>query len=202
MPGNGAKSDQAEFQFFVDRAGSHPICSTHDASFSIIDETPFERAIDAGGRRGRCYLTSACSRPDGVAMSNSDQELLGIRDASILLGITTRTLRFYEDRGLIEPRRVGAARVYTRRETARMQLILRGKRLGFSLREIREFLDLYDADPHQVEQMRVLAQQCRQRIETLTAQQSALAQTIAELEEMEHAALERVQSSTPLTPPA
>jgi DNA-binding transcriptional MerR regulator len=133
-------------------------------------------------------------------MSNSDQELLGIRDASILLGITTRTLRFYEDRGLIAPRRVGASRVYTRRETARMQLILRGKRLGFSLREIREFLDLYDADPRQVEQMRVLAQQCRQRIETLTAQQSALAQTIAELEEMERAALERVQLSIPFTP--
>jgi DNA-binding transcriptional MerR regulator len=65
-------------------------------------------------------------------MSEGEQELLGIQDVASLLGITPRTLRFYEDRGLIEPRRVGAARVYTRRETARMRLILRGKRLGFS----------------------------------------------------------------------
>ena len=71
-------------------------------------------------------------------------------------GSRPRTLRFYEDKGLIEPRRVGTTRVYTRREVGRMQLILRGKRLGFSLRDIQEFLDLYDADPQHVEQMRRL----------------------------------------------
>ncbi len=69
-----------------------------------------------------------------------NEELRGIQDVANSLGVTTRTLRFYEDRGLIEPRRVGTARVYSKRETGRMQLILRGKRLGFSLREIEEFL--------------------------------------------------------------
>ena len=87
---------------------------------------------------------------------SEDEELRGIQDVANSLGVTTRTLRFYEDRGLIEPRRVGTARVYSKRETARMQLILRGKRLGFSLRDIEEFLRLYDADPQHVEQMRAL----------------------------------------------
>ncbi len=63
------------------------------------------------------------------------------------LGVSARTIRFYEDKGLIAPRRVGNNRVYTLRGPARMILILRGKRLGFTLREIKEYLDLYDADP-------------------------------------------------------
>ena len=96
---------------------------------------------------------------------SEDEELRGIQDVANSLGVTTRTLRFYEDRGLIEPRRVGTARVYSKRETARMQLILRGKRLGFSLRDIEEFLRLYDADPQHVEQMRALAERCRERVD-------------------------------------
>ena len=72
------------------------------------------------------------------------------------LGVSARTLRFYEDKGLIEPCRIGTTRIYTRRDVARMRLILRGKRLGFSLRDIEEFLGLYDSDPQHVEQMRAL----------------------------------------------
>jgi DNA-binding transcriptional MerR regulator len=128
-------------------------------------------------------------------MSDRDQDMLGIQDAADALGITPRTLRFYEDRGLIQPQRVGAARVYTRRETARMQLILRGKRLGFSLREIQEFLDLYDADPSHAEQMRRLAERCRERIDTLKAQRDALTQTLAELEELERQALAKLTTT-------
>jgi DNA-binding transcriptional MerR regulator len=75
-----------------------------------------------------------------------------------------------------------------------MQLILRGKRLGFSLRDIEEFLDLYDADPQHVEQMRALAERCRQRIDDLQQQQDAIAQTLAELEKIEAQALERIAS--------
>ncbi|WP_298092184.1 MerR family DNA-binding transcriptional regulator [uncultured Sphingomonas sp.] len=128
------------------------------------------------------------------------QELRGIQEVAASLGVTARTLRFYEDRGLIEPRRVGTARVYTRRETGRMQLILRGKRLGFSLREIEEFLDLYDADPQHVEQMRALAERCRERIEELNQQKIAIVQTLAELETIEREAMERVNSAMAATP--
>ncbi|MFV0921177.1 MerR family transcriptional regulator [Sphingomonas parapaucimobilis] len=121
-----------------------------------------------------------------------EEELRGIQDVANSLGVTTRTLRFYEDRGLIEPRRVGTARVYSRRETGRMQLILRGKRLGFSLREIEEFLRLYDADPQHVEQMRVLAERCRERVDELRQQMTALVQTVDELETIEREARERI----------
>ena len=123
---------------------------------------------------------------------SDEEELRGIQDVANSLGVTTRTLRFYEDRGLIEPRRVGTARVYSKRETGRMQLILRGKRLGFSLREIEEFLRLYDADPQHVEQMRVLAERCRERIDELRQQMTALIQTIEELETIEREAHERI----------
>ena len=123
---------------------------------------------------------------------SDEEELRGIQDVANSLGVTTRTLRFYEDRGLIEPRRVGTARVYSKRETGRMQLILRGKRLGFSLREIEEFLRLYDADPQHVEQMCVLAERCHERVDELRQQMTALVQTVQELETIEREARERI----------
>ena len=128
-------------------------------------------------------------------MSEGEQELRGIQEVADSLGITPRTLRFYEDRGLIEPRRVGNARIYTKRETARMQFILRGKRLGFTLRDIQEILDLYDADPQHLEQMRALAGRCRERIDELEAQRDALDQTLSELAAIEREALGRVEKA-------
>ena len=120
------------------------------------------------------------------------EELRGIQQVAAELGITTRTLRFYEDLGLIEPRRIGTTRIYTKRETGRMQLILRGKRLGFSLRDIAEFLALYDADPQHVEQMRTLAERCRDRIAELEKQNEDLLKTLTELATIEEQALSRV----------
>ncbi|QAY77982.1 MerR family DNA-binding transcriptional regulator [Sphingosinicella sp. BN140058] len=130
-----------------------------------------------------------------LRLSEAAEQLQGIQEVADSLGITPRTLRFYEDRGLIEPRRVGTQRIYSKRETARMQLILRGKRLGFSLREIQEFLDLYDADPQHLEQMRALAGRCRERIEELEAQKAALEQTVKELAVIEREALMRVKGT-------
>jgi DNA-binding transcriptional MerR regulator len=104
------------------------------------------------------------------------------------LGITARTVRFYEDKGLIAPQRAGSTRVYTARDRARMILILRGKRLGFSLREIREYLDLYDADHTQAEQLRVLRAAVAKRLASLREQRTALEQTIAELEDVQRQA--------------
>ncbi|MEG3163977.1 MerR family DNA-binding transcriptional regulator [Sphingomonas sp. PB2P19] len=125
-------------------------------------------------------------------MNDRQDDLTGIQDVARTLGVSARTLRFYEDKGLIEPCRIGTTRIYTRRDVARMQLILRGKRLGFSLRDIEEFLGLYDSDPQHVEQMRALAERCRQRIDDLAQQQTAIAQTLAELEKIEGEALQRV----------
>ncbi|USI71730.1 MerR family transcriptional regulator [Sphingomonas morindae] len=125
-------------------------------------------------------------------MDEARGELRTIQDVADELGITSRTLRFYEAKGLIEPRRVGAIRVYGRRELGRMQLILRGKRLGFSIKEIKEFLDLYDADPQHLEQLRRLAEAAERRREALEHQQAAIAQTIAELRQIEAEAMERL----------
>ncbi|PTQ12378.1 MerR family transcriptional regulator [Sphingomonas oleivorans] len=121
-------------------------------------------------------------------------DLRGINQVASELGVTTRTIRFYEDKGLVEPQRVGMTRIYTRREYARLQLILRGKRLGFSLREIKEFLDLYDADSFHLEQTRKLAERVHERLTTLRKQRAALEQTIDELEEIEQQALARIKS--------
>ena len=124
-------------------------------------------------------------------------DLQGIQEVADMLGITPRTLRFYEDKGLIEPSRIGTMRVYRRREIARMQLILRGKRLGFSLTDIAEFLDLYDADPQHLEQMRALAARVRQRITELEQQRDTLDQTLADLAKLEGEALARVHAHEP-----
>jgi len=123
--------------------------------------------------------------------------LLGIQEAATLLGVTMRTLRFYEDKGLIAPQRVGTTRIYSRREIGRMQLILRGKRLGFSIREIKEFLDLYDVDPEHHEQVKALVARVARRKEELVQQRSAIKQTLAELDEIEAQARSWLQASAP-----
>ncbi|WP_132387487.1 MerR family DNA-binding transcriptional regulator [Novosphingobium sp. PhB165] len=115
--------------------------------------------------------------------------MVGIQEAATQLGVTMRTLRFYEDKGLIAPTRVGTTRIYSKREMGRMQLILRGKRLGFSIREIKEFLDLYDVDPEHQEQVRQLLARIRDRIDELRKQSIAIEQTLQELLSIEHQSL-------------
>ncbi len=104
------------------------------------------------------------------------------------LGITARTIRFYEDKGLITPKRAGSTRIYTSRDRARMILILRGKRLGFSLREIKDYLDLYGVDHTQAEQLRLLRTGVAKRLASLREQFTALKQTIEELEDVQNQA--------------
>jgi DNA-binding transcriptional MerR regulator len=101
------------------------------------------------------------------------------------LGVTARTIRFYEDKKLIAPQRAGTARVYTHRNRARLVLILRGKRIGFSLREIKEFLDLYDTDPAHHLQTRKLQAAVRQRLAKLQEQRTAIDQSLTELNEID-----------------
>ena len=111
-------------------------------------------------------------------------ELFSITELAKVLGITPRTIRFYEDRGLVTPRRVGTTRVYSHRDRARMVLVLRGKRLGFSLRDIKEYLDLYDVEPTHAEQIKVLRDKVRARIHSLEDQKAALEETLVELHDI------------------
>ncbi len=114
-----------------------------------------------------------------------DEALLTVNELAEALEVTPRTIRFYEQKGLIQPRRAGTVRVFTRRDRARLLLILRGKRLGFSLRDIREYLDLYDADPMQREQVRLLLGKVRARLSALERQRRDLEQATAELRDIE-----------------
>lgn len=113
------------------------------------------------------------------------------------LGVTARTIRFYEDRELIIPRRAGTTRVYTHRDRARMTLILRGKRLGFSLREIKDYLDLYDIDTTQIPQMRMLLKAVKTRIAQLEDQKIALDQALGDLREVERQAMTALEAPAP-----
>jgi DNA-binding transcriptional MerR regulator len=116
--------------------------------------------------------------------ASNHPELYSVTELANNLGVTARALRFYEDKGLIEPRRIGNTRVYTHRDRGRLVLILRGKRLGFSLREIREWLDLYEAGPGQRQQMEALLATVGERIAALEQQRKDIDATIAELRDI------------------
>jgi len=104
-----------------------------------------------------------------------------IGDLSREFGVTTRALRFYEEEGLISPRREGFARIYSRRDRARLVWILRGKRVGFSLDDIAELLDLYDLNDGRVKQKAVAAERCRARADVLRGQIAGLQASVAQL---------------------
>jgi len=109
--------------------------------------------------------------------------------------ITPRTIRFYEDQGLLSPRRDGLNRVYSHRDRARLTLICRGKRLGFSLAEIKDFLDLYDVDDRQIEQMRFALTHGRERIKSLEIQLEDVKQTLTELRELERQIVDHLEAA-------
>lgn len=121
-------------------------------------------------------------------------KLYSVTELARDLGVTPRTIRFYEDQGLILPQRAGNTRIYTHRDRARMTLILRGKRLGFSLKEIKEFLDLYVVDTTQVEQLQLLSVKVRGRIAQLEDQLQAVETSLVELRDIERLTQEALQS--------
>jgi DNA-binding transcriptional MerR regulator len=104
-----------------------------------------------------------------------------IRDLIRECGVTARTLRFYEEKGLLSPRRQGQDRLYSRRDRARLKYVLIGKRVGFSLDEVREMLDLYGIDGGQTTQLTAALAKFRERIARLEQQKTEIAHVIDEL---------------------
>jgi DNA-binding transcriptional MerR regulator len=109
--------------------------------------------------------------------------------------VTARAIRFYESKGLLEPKRAGTTRVYSYRDRGRLLIILRGKRLGFSLAEVQSYLELRDADPTGKAQLLQLLRGARKRIEELEGQARDLELTLEELREVEEQTLDALREA-------
>ncbi len=115
--------------------------------------------------------------PDATAYS--------ISELAQEFNLTTRAIRFYEDEGLLQPGRSGRRRVYSARDRVRLKLILRGKRLGFSLSDVRAIIEMYDLDAGETGQLRYFLNQIQERREALKQQRSDIDLTLRELDEIE-----------------
>ncbi len=113
----------------------------------------------------------------------SDDQLMTIREMCDMFDVTPRTLRFYEAKELLFPRREGQKRLFTRRDRARLKLILRGKRFGFSLEEIRQLLDLYYVGDQQQTQIRQTYEIAQQRLADMIRERDELNEAIDDLQE-------------------
>ena len=148
-------------------------------------------------RRSRVARAATGPRPDGSRAgaapgsaqafvdAHQDQgtaDLFGIAELCTEFGVTLRALRFYEDKGLLTPRRVSGARVYSRRDRARLSLILRAKAIGTSLSEIKHYLDLYgDNGEGRIKQLGYVIERTDDAIRELETRRARIDETLAEL---------------------
>jgi len=119
---------------------------------------------------------------DGTGMADGNRQTsFTIGDLSREFGVTLRTLRFYEDKGLLNPTRDGTNRIYSRRDRGRLKLVLMGKKVGFSLMEIKEMLELYDLKDGQVQQMQLALRKFNEQIGILERQKVDIEKALDEL---------------------
>ncbi len=128
-------------------------------------------------------------------MNNSEigEETYSIGELAEEFGITSRALRLYEEEGLLDPQRDGTRRIYNERNRVRLRLILRGKRLGWSLSEIRESFELYDSSPGEEAQLEWMLDKLDNRRETLNAQRRDIDSALQDLEQVEANARQALQ---------
>lgn len=108
-------------------------------------------------------------------------EYARIGEVSEIFDVTLRTLRFYEDKGLISPKRIGVTRLYSRKDRARIKLILQGKKVGFSLREVKHLIELYEPGGSNTVQMRAIMNKSIKQLDKMKAQRVAIDEAIEEL---------------------
>ena len=117
---------------------------------------------------------------------------IGIRELAEEFGVTTRTIRFYEDQGLLVPERRGQHRIFVQRDRVRLKLILRGKRLGFKLYEIRELIDMYDTDLGEEGQLQYFLEKIAARRLDLELKLKDIEETLVELKTVENKCHQRL----------
>ena len=122
------------------------------------------------------------------------QKTYSISDLAKHFEVTTRTIRFYEDQGLLSPMRKNTVRVYNDRDRVRLQLILRGKRLGFSLAELNETLKLYDTTPDKKVQLEYVLNTIERHRRELKQKQQDIKRTLADMKKVENRILEKLDS--------
>lgn len=123
--------------------------------------------------------------PDPANPSDAADPIWSITELAEEFAVTLRTIRFYEDRGLITPERRGTTRVFHARDRIRLALVLRGKRLGFSLEQISHIVGMYDAEPGEVGQLQYLLEQIATRRAELELRRRDIEETLAELDQVE-----------------
>ena len=121
------------------------------------------------------------------------RKLYTISDLSKEFDVTTRAIRFYEDAGLLAPLREGRNRLYSVRDRTRLKLILRGKRLGFSLNEIGEMFQLYDSEPGETAQLNLILEKITEKMDLLERQLEDIQIVMQELEEFRTQCRERLE---------
>ncbi|WP_432785907.1 hypothetical protein AAEX37_00036 [Oligella sp. MSHR50489EDL] len=118
------------------------------------------------------------------------QELWSISELAEMYQVTPRTLRYYEDQGIITPQREGQKRIYNHRDRTRLKLALRGKRLGFSLAEIRNLIDMYDGPNSHPDQLQSYLTHLKKQKELLTQQQKDIQEVLEEIDRQEQISLD------------
>lgn len=122
------------------------------------------------------------------------RERYSITELAREFGITTRAIRFYEDQGLLAPSREGLTRIYSERDRVRLKLVLRGKRLGFTLKEIAAILDMYDAEPGESGQLQYMLDRLQDQREVLEKHRNDIDLTLAELDVIESQCRQRLNA--------
>lgn len=128
--------------------------------------------------------------------TTSDEELYRIGQVAKQYGVTLRALRFYEDKGLINPKRIGTTRLYSRRDRARLQLILLGRKTGFSLRDVKQMMDLYDPEGSNIRQLKVTLEKSERQLVRLRKQRDSIDEAIDELTKTMDIVQERLSAAS------
>ena len=137
-------------------------------------------------RRGKPVTMTLISAGESAANTNdasidAGEDFTRIGEMAKKYGVTLRTLRFYEDKGLLNPQRDGATRLYSRRDKARLKLILLGRKVGFSLRDVKQMMDLYDPTGSNTKQLRLTLDKSEKQLARLQKQRALIDDAIEEL---------------------
>jgi DNA-binding transcriptional MerR regulator len=126
-------------------------------------------------------------------------EYVRIGEMAKEFGVTLRTLRFYEDKGLLKPKRDGSTRLYSRRDRARLKLILLGRKVGFPLRDVKQIMDLYDPTGNNARQLKLALDKSEKQLRRLHTQRESIDEAIKDLSKTMAAVRQRLAERT-MTP--